>query len=111
MLADQLGRMTPERMLLMAGLMLSDKTVGLEEDLRRCEAELKTQQKYGRAAARPACARTRADRGSDDPAFGARGTCRIGGTSGICRRRGRSQGARDHLKRLHLDPLRTSQPA
>ncbi len=44
MLADQLGRMTPERMLLMAGLMLSDKTVGLEEDLRRCEAELKTQQ-------------------------------------------------------------------
>lgn len=42
-LADQLGRMTAERMLLMAGLMLSDKTVGLEEDLRRCEAELKEQ--------------------------------------------------------------------
>lgn len=42
-LADQLGRMTAERMLLMAGLMLSDKTVGLEEDLRRVEAELKEQ--------------------------------------------------------------------
>lgn len=44
-LADQLGRMTAERMLLMAGLMLSDKTVGLEEDLRRAEADLKEQQR------------------------------------------------------------------
>ncbi len=44
-LADQLGRMTAERMLLMAGLMLSDKTVGLEEDLRRTEAELREQQR------------------------------------------------------------------
>jgi cell division protein ZapA len=37
-LADQLGRMTEARMLLMAGLMLADKTAGLEEDLRRTEA-------------------------------------------------------------------------
>lgn len=40
MLADQLGRMTEARMLLMAGLMLADKTAGLEEDLRRAQAEL-----------------------------------------------------------------------
>ena len=37
-LADQLGRMTEARMLLMAGLMLADKTAGLEEELRRTEA-------------------------------------------------------------------------
>ena len=40
MLADQLGRMTEARMLLMAGLMLADKTAGLEEDLRRAQADL-----------------------------------------------------------------------
>lgn len=39
-LADQLGRMTESRILLMAGLMLADKTAGLEEDLRRSEAAL-----------------------------------------------------------------------
>jgi len=39
-LADQLGRMTPERMLLMAGLMLADKTAGLEEDLRRAQYDV-----------------------------------------------------------------------
>jgi cell division protein ZapA len=37
-LADQLGRMTEARVLLMAGLMLADKTAGLEEELRRTEA-------------------------------------------------------------------------
>ena len=37
-LADQLGRMTEARMLLMAGLMLADKTAGLEEELRRTQA-------------------------------------------------------------------------
>lgn len=36
----QIGRMPPDRMLLMAGLMLADKTAGLEEDLRRAQAEL-----------------------------------------------------------------------
>ncbi len=37
-LADQLGRLTEARMLLMAGLMLADKTAELEEELRRTEA-------------------------------------------------------------------------
>lgn len=36
----QVGRMPPERMLLMAGLMLADKTAGLEEDLVRLQTEL-----------------------------------------------------------------------
>ncbi|MBF9049983.1 cell division protein ZapA [Roseobacter sp. HKCCD9010] len=36
----QIGRMPPERMLLMAGLMLADKTAGLEEDLGRIQGEL-----------------------------------------------------------------------
>ena len=36
----QIGRMAPERMLLMAGLMLADKTAGLEEELQRCEEAL-----------------------------------------------------------------------
>ena len=36
-LADQIGRMPETRMLLMAGLMLADKTAGLEEDLRAAD--------------------------------------------------------------------------
>lgn len=44
-LADQLGRMTEARMLLMAGLMLADKTAGLEEELRRYEAAYGEQEK------------------------------------------------------------------
>ena len=45
-LAGQIGRLPEARMLLMAGLMLADKTAGLEDKLR--EAEL------SRMAARPA---------------------------------------------------------
>jgi len=37
----QVGRMAPERMLLMAGLMLADKTAGLEEELQRAEEALR----------------------------------------------------------------------
>lgn len=39
-LADQIGRMPEPRMLLMAGLMLADKTAGLEEELRAAEGKL-----------------------------------------------------------------------
>lgn len=39
-LADQAGRMTEARLLLMAGLMLADKTAGLEERLQEAEARL-----------------------------------------------------------------------
>jgi cell division protein ZapA len=38
-LADQIGRMPESRMLLMAGLMLADKTAGLEDQVRALEAE------------------------------------------------------------------------
>ncbi|PUB19167.1 cell division protein ZapA [Yoonia sediminilitoris] len=38
-LADQMGRMPEARMLLMAGLMLADKTAGLEDKMRKVEAE------------------------------------------------------------------------
>ena len=38
-LADQIGRMPESRMLLMAGLMLADKTAGLEDKVREFEAE------------------------------------------------------------------------
>ncbi|QBX99810.1 cell division protein ZapA [Rhodophyticola sp. CCM32] len=40
----QVGRMPPERMLLMAGLMLADKTAGLEEDLRCMQGEAEEMQ-------------------------------------------------------------------
>lgn len=43
-LADQIGRMPEQRMLLMAGLMLADKTAGLEEELRLMESKLETLQ-------------------------------------------------------------------
>ncbi|PTX56215.1 cell division protein ZapA [Litoreibacter ponti] len=41
-LAEQIGRMPETRMLLMAGLMLADKTAGLEEELRAAEDQLDT---------------------------------------------------------------------
>ena len=40
-LADALGRVPETRMLLMAGLMLADKTAGLEEELRAAENKAK----------------------------------------------------------------------
>ena len=39
-LADQIGRLPEARMLLMAGLMLADKTAGLEDKLRDLQQEL-----------------------------------------------------------------------
>ena len=45
-LASQIGRMPESRMLLMAGLMLADKTAGLEDKVREAEtrmAELQAQ--------------------------------------------------------------------
>lgn len=44
-LAEQIGRMPEPRMLLMAGLMLADKTAGLEEDLRNAEEALEVQRR------------------------------------------------------------------
>lgn len=38
-LAEQIGRLPEARMLLMAGLMLADKTAGLEDRLREADAE------------------------------------------------------------------------
>ncbi|PJI91576.1 cell division protein ZapA [Yoonia maricola] len=38
-LADQIGRVPEARMLLMAGLMLADKTAGLEDRVRELETE------------------------------------------------------------------------
>ena len=46
----QIGRMPPERMLLMAGLMLADKTAALEDDLRGMEDKIATQDKALRSA-------------------------------------------------------------
>ncbi|PIE14328.1 MAG: cell division protein ZapA [Rhodobacterales bacterium] len=43
-LTSQIGRMPESRMLLMAGLMLADKTAGLEEKLRAAESQLGSQQ-------------------------------------------------------------------
>jgi cell division protein ZapA len=39
-LQGQLGRLTESRMLLMAGLLLADKTAGVEDQLRQLEARL-----------------------------------------------------------------------
>ncbi len=49
LLANQVGRMPEARMLLMAGLMLADKTAGLEERLERAEQELVAYRKGGSA--------------------------------------------------------------
>lgn len=39
-LSDQMGRVPEARMLLMAGLMLADKTAGLEDQVRASESQL-----------------------------------------------------------------------
>jgi cell division protein ZapA len=41
-LSSQIGRMPEARMLLMAGLMLADKTAGLEDSLREAEQQIAT---------------------------------------------------------------------
>lgn len=46
----QIGRMPPERMLLMAGLMLADKTAALEDDLRELQDKIATQDRALRSA-------------------------------------------------------------
>ena len=46
----QIGRMPPDRMLLMAGLMLADKTAALEDDLRELQDKINTQDKALRSA-------------------------------------------------------------
>lgn len=46
----QIGRMPPERMLLMAGLMLADKTAALEDDLREMTDKVATQDRALRSA-------------------------------------------------------------
>ena len=43
MLVDQIGRLPESRMLLMAGLMLADKTAGLDEQMRRLEDKIAAQ--------------------------------------------------------------------
>jgi cell division protein ZapA len=58
-LVSQIGRMPEARMLLMSGLMLADKTAGLEERLREAEdrlaaAEAALAEEKGRPAPEPA---------------------------------------------------------
>ncbi|MFZ3583603.1 cell division protein ZapA [Loktanella sp. DJP18] len=54
-LSAQIGRMPEARMLLMAGLMLADRTAGLEDQLRASESEVNAlRAQIEAAAARPA---------------------------------------------------------
>jgi|TARA_R110000787_G_scaffold151245_1_gene265122 cell division protein ZapA len=54
-LSAQIGRMPESRMLLMAGLMLADRTAGLEDQVRENELELTgLRAQIAEAAARPA---------------------------------------------------------
>lgn len=61
-LADQIGRIPEARMLLMAGLMLADKTAGLEDKLREVETEAaKTRAELETLQARPGPEPTRVE--------------------------------------------------
>lgn len=54
-LAGQIGRLPESRMLLMAGVMLADKTAGLEDKLREMQVQLADKEaELSRLAARPA---------------------------------------------------------
>jgi cell division protein ZapA len=46
-LSSQIGRMPESRMLLMAGLMLADKTAGLEDKVRELQVQLDNAQSRG----------------------------------------------------------------
>ncbi|AHM04809.1 hypothetical protein roselon_02488 [Roseibacterium elongatum DSM 19469] len=46
----QIGRMPSDRMLLMAGLMLADKTAALEDELKETQAKVAAQEKALRSA-------------------------------------------------------------
>jgi cell division protein ZapA len=46
----QIGRMPSDRMLLMAGLMLADKTAALEDDVKEMQAKIAAQEKALRSA-------------------------------------------------------------
>ena len=46
----QIGRMPSEKMLLMAGLMLADKTAALEDDLKGLQAKIDAQERALRSA-------------------------------------------------------------
>lgn len=46
LLVDQIGRMPDARMLLMAGLMLADKTAGLDEQMRALEETIASQEAW-----------------------------------------------------------------
>lgn len=53
-LLDQIGRVPAERMLLMSGLMLADRTAGVEDKLQAAEAELASlREEISRLHARP----------------------------------------------------------
>ncbi|WP_439560170.1 cell division protein ZapA [Roseinatronobacter sp.] len=53
-LLDQIGRVPAERMLLMSGLMLADRTAGVEDKLKAAEAELASlREEISRLHARP----------------------------------------------------------
>jgi cell division protein ZapA len=46
----QIGRMPSEKMLLMAGLMLADKTAAIEDDMKSLQAKIAAQEKALRSA-------------------------------------------------------------
>ena len=46
LLVDQIGRMPESRMLLMAGLMLADKTAGIDEQMRKLEEKVASQEAW-----------------------------------------------------------------
>ncbi|MFQ5437627.1 MAG: cell division protein ZapA [Paracoccaceae bacterium] len=52
-LSGVLGRIPESRMLLMAGLMLADKTAGLEEELRRAQKDLAAEKEKSADPAEP----------------------------------------------------------
>ena len=61
-LATQIGRMPEARMLLMAGLMLADKTAGIEDKLREVESRLSEREaELDRLRAQPAPEPTRVE--------------------------------------------------
>lgn len=60
-LVGQMGRMTDARLLLMAGLMLADKTAALEDELREQKAKVAASAAVASAAAAPIALTTLAD--------------------------------------------------
>ncbi len=99
----QIGRMPPERMLLMAGLMLADKTAALEDELRAMQDKVANQDKALRSAEERLADRAR--RISELQEAGPRTELPDALTDGLAELTARAEAMADAMEAAATDPV------